>query len=297
MDITVFDIETGINEKRFDRYSTPFTKDKPEVTPFDPASVKLGAMKDEEKIAAKIEASRLKHEETQKQAIRDWEKESLDHVQKQLDKAALYPGLSEIVAIGWQVKGCAPVALIVGDNVKDEKELVLAFLQFFHQTIEASRNGGRVCKFGFWSGNNKRDGFFDYLHIVEACRRHGINPGAEFLTSPGDYRGGRLLDLSTDFLSRGAILPKQDGYPAYLSLNAAVDYTDGFDKACDTLIAEKSGTAEWMTASKDALDVEGATFAEWVRTGEKDLIDKAREYLINDLALTRWVANQQVGLI
>ncbi len=88
----------------------------------------------------------------------------------------------------------------------------------------------------------------------------------------------------------GPKTPKMEGYPSYLSLNRAVELIDGFDKPADTFALEDGmgSTVALVPRSKLDLDVEGATYHEWLAAGE---FDKAREYLWNDIALTRAVAN------
>lgn len=316
METTVIDIETGINEERFDALAPEFKKNYPHSRPFDPTQLKLGNVirdtearenfiadlasgtpvaqakdKLDEKIAGKAYAAVTKaqqdHHAEDRKRLSDWEQEQLEHAEKWRDKAALYPLLSEVVAIGWQIPDQEPVTLIVGKDVEDERELMKVFRDFHEATIEASRNGGMPVKFGFWSGNNHSHSFFDWVHLREAFRRHRINPGAEFDTSPANPRS-RWRDLSADFFQGGAIHPDLEGYPAYLSLNKAVSWTGGWGQQADSVLT---------CCNKDDMDVEGATFAEWVRTGKDENIEKARAYLVNDLALTRWVANLQVGLL
>ena len=173
-DIIVFDIETRLCPARYLPSYKPFTKPAPEKTEFDPSTVKLGAMKDPEKIEAKISAARDKHVEDYVLAVKAHKEAAGDYYAKQADKAALYPGQSEICAIGWQVPGEEPVTLMLGDEgIETEEDLLVPFIALFREVTESPVTAGGNFRFGFYSGNSKRDSYFDLVHIREAGE-HGV---------------------------------------------------------------------------------------------------------------------------
>lgn len=77
-DPVIFDIETA---------PLPADEIEAKIEPFNPDDVKIGNLKDPYKIEEKIEAARA------------------NHLQSKIDKAALDPALSNVVAIGYIIKG------------------------------------------------------------------------------------------------------------------------------------------------------------------------------------------------
>ena len=316
MNTIIFDIETGLNQDLFDRNIKPFDKQRPTKKDFDPLSVKTAALVRNKtlreqltelvlkakhsaadhgileefaaqatKIKDKIDEARLAHEVAQVEAITKWEMDSLAYYTQKEDKAAIYPGLSSICAIGYQFPGAEPVELMVGDNVKDEKELLTKFLAVIMGIIETSRNGGVLCQFGFWSGNWNRNASFDVKHIEWACVKNGIKIPGELFEPPSSYRKGYWKDISDFMFRNGPIVPDME--QGYLSLNRAADLLDLHGKAVD--VFDGDGKVQHLViADKEDLAVEGGSFYRWLQAGE---IEKCREYLRNDLALTRGVAN------
>lgn len=291
MNIVVFDIETVKNQERFDTLVKPFKKERPTFPSFDEGTVKLGNLKDEEKIAQKIKDAEAKYEAECKEKIEAWEKEQIDYYENAEDKAAIYPAYSEICAIGYQFPGTAPVALMVGDgDIKDEKQLVETFLAHVMEMIDGSRNGRVGVQFGFWSGNWNRNSAFDVNHIEWACIRHGIKLPGELFEPPGSFRQAYWKDLSEFMFRAGPLVPDME--TGYLGLNRAAELlglhgtvADVFD---DHEFSDDGKIVEWTVADKDDLDVEGASFGRWLQAGE---FEQCRIYLLNDLCLTRAVAN------
>ena len=96
----VFDIETGpLPEERLKQLMPPCEL-KPHPGEFDPATVKLGQMKDQAKIDAKISEAREKH----KAAVANYEKEAAEklaeHEAAFIERAALNAGTGQVLAIG-----------------------------------------------------------------------------------------------------------------------------------------------------------------------------------------------------
>lgn len=289
-DIIVFDLETRFHAERFTRTTKPFKKAPPELGEFDPGEVKIGNLKDEAKIEAKIEQAEIAHRENHAEALEKWNDDLADDRSKKADKAALYPGQSEICAIGWQLPGEKPQTLLLDEDVETEETLVRSFLEIFEQVTESPMTAGGNFKFAFYSGNNKRDGLFDYLHLREAVRRNRIAVNHAFLVAPGQ-RHSPWMDLAQEFLSAGAILPQCDGYPAYLSLDDAVNYL-GRDPICHSAGIGEPPEGFDQVLSKIDVGVTGAEFGEAMRDPEQ--VDECRLYLENDLALTRILADNSI---
>lgn len=282
--ITVFDIETAPDQDAIDRLADPFKKEYPVATPFDPASVKLGNIKDQAKIDEKIAAAEVAHKEAYAAAVAGWESDQLDHYAKIQDKAAIYPALSTICAIGWQSPGSEPVLLQVGDNVADEKALVQNFIQAFYATSGAGIARGGSSKWGFWSGNSNAHQQFDLNHILWACMRHGLN-------APGELHPytKKFVDLAEPFFMYGPLTPRMDGYPSYLGLNRAAELLGLHGTVADSYTNKAGETVELVVADKDELAVDGANYHRWLAAGA---FETARGYLLNDLVLTRAVAER-----
>ena len=133
----VFDIETGplSDDVVFARVK-PFEAPLPPAE-FDPSSVKVGNLKDQKKIEAKIEAEKKKHDK----AVENHEAgvKELEHQWRteQIDKAPLDPLTGQVLAIGYQSgKG---VAIQTSDEGSDE----LVVLGQFWERYRACRRDAR----------------------------------------------------------------------------------------------------------------------------------------------------------
>jgi len=287
-DIIALDIETRRHDERYHRNLKPYKGARPRLLEFDPENRehnKLGNIKDEEKRAIKTEENRGRWNAAQYQKLVDWEEKKDAYFEKTAEKAALYPGMSEICAIGWQIPGEYPVTLLMGDEgVSCESELLRAFLTLFRQVTESPVASGGNYKFGFWSGNSSRDSYFDYNHLREAVRRQKTAVNMAYLVGPGQ-RHSPWVDLSGEFFGSGAILPQCDGYPAFLSLNDAAEYVGWpHEGEVEEFPIQAVGKEECL--------VTGAEFGEALR--DPSMRETCRDYLINDLALTRHIANNSL---
>ena len=142
----IFDIETGADPLRA----------RALMPSFDEAEVKLGNLKDPEKIAAKIEEERASHES-------DW-----------LEKAALRPETGQVLAIGIIPQAGSGHIFHIHQN--SEEETILAFWDFFDLT---RLNGG-----GLWVGHNILQ--FDIPFLVIRSRILGLRV-------PANLRHGRYF--------------------------------------------------------------------------------------------------------
>lgn len=88
----------------------------PEPQPFDPANVKHGRTKDEEKRAANEAAALEKHVLSQKKLVADWEKATENELEKFRNDAALSPVTGYVLAIGyWACDRKAFTCMAFGD--------------------------------------------------------------------------------------------------------------------------------------------------------------------------------------
>lgn len=282
--MTIVDIETKPNAERFERLLPPYAKAKPTPTPFVPEDVKTGNLKDADKIEAKIEEAREKHEAKQKKDLEDWYAGEQSYIDSKWEKAALSPAYADICAIGWQHPGCPPRALIVGEDVESTFECIHGFYSWALSTIHEITS----TRFGFWDASTNHHSSFDVNFLekqVMFLRSEGYDftIAGEFYTLP-DSHGSRWRNIRSIFGRNGGLFADA-GYPDYLGLDRAVEVFGGYNKVADVFVETDE---EWRTCSKDALEVSGETFWKWIDAGEFTI---ARAYLENDLCLTRYLAN------
>jgi hypothetical protein len=228
----VIDIETAPCPKSVAKNTKPFSK----------ADVKLGAMVDPVKIAAKLAAAEEKH----------WS--------DAYGKAALDPSTGVMVALGVQLEDSKP-ELLYGT----EKEILEAFWVIYSNHVHYTR-------FAFYTGNSARSAF-DVRFILVRSWVNKVKVPIGVLKD-GGYIAGSFVDLANIFLA-GA------DYPAYCGLDRAASILN--------LHGEDVGFMKVMSKSdlKDA-GVDGKYFYQ-VLDENKKLADT---YLLNDLALTRALANR-----
>lgn len=172
--LTVFDIET----EPVDELVEKFTK------PFDPSSVKLGAMKDEAKIEAKI----AKAEEA--------------HFVEAYEKAALNPATSKICAIGLHHENTDEPHLLYGD----EEEILWNFWNIFSSFDNHN--------WGFYSGSNSRS-MFDIRHILYRSWTNKVKVPYGVVGWQGQ--------VSRSFVDLAQIVLAGADYVSYLGLDRAAD--------------------------------------------------------------------------
>jgi len=108
-DLTVFDIETGpLPADQLDALFTPPAK----PTEFDQNNVKLGKMKDQAKIQAKIDAAKKAHETE----VAEWEDKVAEAKDAFISKAALDPRTGQVLAVGY----CSGDGQVMADWQFDE---------------------------------------------------------------------------------------------------------------------------------------------------------------------------------
>ena len=181
-------------------------------------------------------------------------------------KAALNPATARIVAIGVHHSGGHPLVL-----AGTEAELLRSFWREF-RTSPA---------WAFWSGNNGRGAFDPRFLIVRSWVNRVPIPPAAFAAkgSPGKLSPGAWIDLAPRFL-----------------IGAESGSTCSANRAARTLgvIGRDLG---WTTIrDKDELERRGVTGANFHECWEDPLRNAlAREYLRNDLAIERAIADVLFG--
>lgn len=174
METNIFDIET----KPFDENII-----LENAKPFDSTTVRIGNLKDEEKIEAKIKAAEKAY------------------TKQLLDKAALDPHTSSICAIGINLAESSEVIHLCEGS---EIDILNAFWDHYRQSNH---------KWSFWSGSNNKE-YFDPRHIIVRSWKQGVNvPWG--VVSQGGWLNDRFLDLSQIYLFAAP-------YPSYCSVDNAI---------------------------------------------------------------------------
>jgi hypothetical protein len=159
METNIFDIETKPdNEESVLKNAKPFNK----------SDVKLGNLKDPDKIEAKIEKAEVEY------------KRSL------LDRAALDPHTSSICAIGINLNGRDKVIHLASEK---EKDILTDFWQLYQ---DSSR------KWAYWSGSNNKESF-DPRHIIVRSWKLGIKTPYGLISQNG-WLTDKFLDISQTYL-------------------------------------------------------------------------------------------------
>lgn len=146
---------------------------------FDPASVKLGRMKDQAKIDAKIEAEREKFESAKAAAIEGMVTAEVDAFAAFKSKAALSALTGQVLAIGYLDLGAEELDVAIDDGRGDEKLLLTAFWEVFRMCLVRE-----VSMIGFNTTG------FDVPFIIRRSWAHGVT------VPKGLFQNGRYLHRS-----------------------------------------------------------------------------------------------------
>jgi len=140
----IIDIETWPEQEDIlERFANVGTL--PERQDFDPSSVKLGNLKDEAKIAAKIEAARISHEE-QQDILCDPERAKEDAMEKVREKCCLKGHLCRIYGWGAKDDGFTKEIVQVPDPTRDqERTLVKDLLEILAEHLGSDTRGSKVA--------------------------------------------------------------------------------------------------------------------------------------------------------
>ena len=194
------------------------------------------------------------------------ERERQKYWQAIYKKAALNPATARIVAIGVHHPDGPP--LILGGT---EAEQLRAFWREFRL----------APSWAYWSGNNGRGAFDPRFLIVRSWVNRVPIPVAAFAAqgSPGKLSPGAWLDLAPRFL-----------------IGAESGSTCSANRAARTLGIVGMDLGWAVITDKDSLEkrgVSGANFHECWEDPERH--ELAREYLLNDLAIERAIADVVLG--
>lgn len=184
----VFDIETGpqplADIKTILGPFDPVSVVGPRPGEFDPASVKLGNLKDQAKIDAKINDARLSHEE----AARGYDESLADAEEKYwsevVDRAALDPAIGQVVAIGYKSEGGEVI-----DHQADSDECNMLH-RFWDRYRGCRAQGRRLIGFNCHG--------FDIPFIARRSYMLGLPVPGEALL-PSGYLDQTFLDLMTRY--------------------------------------------------------------------------------------------------
>lgn len=132
----VFDIETGPLPEAKLKELLPECSLPPHPGEFDPDSVKLGNLKDETKIAEKIDAARKKHEADVASYEQDCQQKQAEHWESFVDRAALDAGTGQVLAIGYYSEKPSIKKISTNDNPEDD-QCEAALLFEFWNTVQA----------------------------------------------------------------------------------------------------------------------------------------------------------------
>lgn len=184
-----FDIETEpLPSADLERIIAPFDRSSiKHPGEFDPTTVKTGNLKDESKIAAKIEAARTEHLSRVQSHESDVEIAESEYWQKAIEASTLNASRSRVCAIGVRFSGDAPMTAILHGEEAD----MLASLWSLY--VNANHVGMRI--YGF----NTMD--FDLPYVV---RRSWVND----VPVPPSVRNGRywsdtFVDLAREWSMGG----------------------------------------------------------------------------------------------
>lgn len=176
-----FDIETGpLAIETIKQTVPPFVQSAKHPGEFDPSKVKLGNIKDESKIQAKIEEARAKHAEL----IREYELSLVngesDYWARVQESAALAATTGQVLAIGY--RGNKVVIDCQGED-RCEADLLARFWSQFRMCQSSRR---RLV--GFYINN------FDLPFMVQRSWIVGVDVPASVFTANG-YFDSILVDL------------------------------------------------------------------------------------------------------
>jgi len=157
MNTFIFDIETG---------PLPEAELEGMIPTFDPAEVKLGNLKDPDKIAEKLASAALNHR-------RDF-----------IDKAALDPLTGRVLAIGAKVIGSGQVSIISGD----EADVLSSFWNLVHPDSDSPRINQMI-------GFNIH--LFDLPFLIRRSWKHKL--AIPWGVRRGRYWSDEMVDLRNDW--------------------------------------------------------------------------------------------------
>jgi uncharacterized protein YprB with RNaseH-like and TPR domain len=136
----VYDIETGpLPDETIKALSPPFEPKAKHPGEFSPAAVKLGLLKDQAKIDAKIADAKAKHEKAVEDFASAVEKEESEYWTNILDRAALSAITGRILAIGYKGEKAQMIDHIAIHSVDAEVKICQRFWSKFVECQKSRR--------------------------------------------------------------------------------------------------------------------------------------------------------------
>ena len=224
---------------------------------FDAGSVKLGNLKDQAKIEAKIAEARAAHEAAVSQHAQAVEQSRQSWVAEQMDRAPLSPITGRVLAIGyWSATKQAAVIDHGGDR-GCEVEMITNFWGQYRKMRQTSRRVVGVNIFGF-----------DLPFLIRRSWILGIDDPP---TIRQDYRWWDKLFI--DLREIWLLGQKWGDCPSSLD-----------------------HMARSLGCGQKPEDCDGAQFHKLWLSGDPEQREKARQYLLNDLEMT-WRVAERLGVI
>lgn len=255
----IFDIETSslpLDEIR--RMIQPFNSPPPPGE-FAPSSVKLGNLKDETKIREKVDAAKRDHAA----AVANYESDCLDaetaYWQAAIDRAALSPTTGRLVAVGcWSATKQSTYIIGEPPEANTETKILADFWRLCGTMRSSNRKivGCNVCG-------------FDLPFLVRRSWILGVDV-------PSWVRNGRYWDRQFVDLRDEWLLGQRWG-------------------DCESSL-DHMARALGVGAKADAAGCDGAAFGKMWLSGDAEQVKVARGYLVNDLEMTRKVA-ERLGVV
>lgn len=259
----IFDIETGPLDQITVLSLSPQFVPPPRPGAFDPGAVKLGNLKDEAKIAEKIEAAERAHDLAVASYDRDVAASQAAHVEEMMGRAALSAATGRVVAIGcWSATTKNVVVIgepkLHSDPWPTEEDILDDWWRLFLNMVKQGRPLVGANIFGF-----------DLPFLVRRSWVLGVDVPSGVRN--GRYWSGKFIDIRDEWL-----LGQRWG-----------DCESSLDHMARVLGVGSKSAAEGC---------DGATFARLWLSGDPEQRAKARAYLVNDLEMTRQVA-ERLGIV
>lgn len=254
----IFDIESGpLDLETVLKFSPKF---EPPAHPgeFDPTAVKLGNLKDEAKILAKVDEARTAHEAAVNGHEAAISTGKIDHEAKCLDRAPLSPTTGQVLAIGCWSATTGKTVIIGEQEGMAEAEILAKWWGLYDTMRSQQRKIVGVNIFGF-----------DLPFLVRRSWILGVDVPAT--VRDGRYWSRLFVDLRDEWL-----LGQRWG-------------------DCESSL-DHMARALGVGSKADAEGCDGAMFHKLWLSGDAAKRATARNYLVNDLELTRRVA-ERLGVV
>lgn len=257
---TVFDIETGPNDiKIIKSLSEPFTAPS-HPGEFDPRSVRVGNLKDPEKIMLKIEEAKAAHSQAVMVHEYNITKAETDYWLTQIEKAPLSPILGRVLAIGFCDANENTHTLVVGNIYDDDAEADIIDEFWCKWFVPIARAGGNLI------GHNIAG--FDIPFLVRRSWILGVDVPRNVMDQGWRYLSSVFVDTRSCW-ECGVRSFGGNGVPANLDIVGRV-------------LGEGAKT-EGMT---------GSDFWKLLYSKDSENVEKALGYLRNDVVLNSRVARR-----